>query len=196
MTAITTLRFSINQTLEYDEDGGGKEGGLGVIPADASLCPALVDSLTRPNAPVMTAAAVDSGCRVGAVGECGRGECVDAPGAKGVCVCEPDIIGLRCSHSLLEDLRYLPAEDPRLRVRTDASCGETLRHEQLALHLAGDTLRVYFACVCMHAVCACLCVSVPARVQVCGYSQDACTHPNPERVLKDGSHPHDCKLAP
>ena len=167
MTAITTLRFAINQTLEYEEDGGGKEGGVGVIPADASLCPVLVDSLTRPNAPVMTAAAVDSGCRVGAVGECGRGDCVDALGGKGVCVCEPDIIGRRCSHSLLEDLRYLPSEDPRLHVRTDESCGETLRHEQLALHLAGDTLRLHFACVCMHAVCVCLRFSVSLCQRVC-----------------------------
>ena len=92
--------------------------GATVVPPDASSCPALVATLNRPNIGSLTAAkeradAEDGRCRLGSRHECGRGMCIrlgggvedeSAPGGQewGVCACEPDVIGHRCWHSLLE----------------------------------------------------------------------------------------------
>ena len=91
-------------------------------------------------------------CELGAESQCGRGKCVavgeggahgsevgergdggdrggeeggeDAMrgGVGGICECEADIIGARCEHSLLEDVKYLPRHDPLLQGHSLGVC--------------------------------------------------------------------------
>jgi hypothetical protein len=105
-----------------------------VVPPDTSSCPALVAGLNRPNAAGALGStspygvgeteeeAAGARCQVRGSGECGRGKCVQIGDAGqgqgleagwGLCVCEPDVIGERCEHSLLEVANpHAPAPRP------------------------------------------------------------------------------------
>mmetsp|Transcript_32499 Transcript_32499/g.73014 ORF Transcript_32499/g.73014 Transcript_32499/m.73014 type:complete len:662 (-) Transcript_32499:1362-3347(-) len=116
---VQSVSFSVNQSVEYEEDGGGEEGSKGLFPFDADLC----SSLARD----------PDGCKT-----CERGMCVD-----GSCSCFPDYFGESCNFSILSDTRYLPVKDPS-KVWDFSSCQKFIQSEKLSQAMEEKLYKLQF----------------------------------------------------
>mmetsp|Transcript_7633 Transcript_7633/g.25898 ORF Transcript_7633/g.25898 Transcript_7633/m.25898 type:complete len:542 (-) Transcript_7633:985-2610(-) len=105
ISEVQTVFFTVNQTIEYEEDGEGADGSEGLLSLDPFECSSLAKD----------------GCQT-----CVRGKCLD-----GFCSCFPDYFGESCEYSFLSDTRYLPAKDPS-KVWDFSSCNKFIQAERLS----------------------------------------------------------------